>query len=365
MKVLILSCSTGGGHNSCAKYIKQELEDNRIRVDFYDFFDIVKENAKDISSKMYLMSLGKNGNLFKNIYKLGELYSKTKIKSPVYLVNKLYKTKLYDFINKNKYDLVITTHLFPSLTLTAINKSENYTHINFLFVATDYEPCPFIEESKPNYFIMQKGIENKFYKKGIKKEVLLNFGIPVSTKFIDTAKNIKKDLNILNEKVILIMLGSMGFGNVNEIINDLLKKDNIKIIIVCGSNENLFNSLNTIKNDKLIVLGFVNNINDLIYSSDIILSKPGGLSSTEIAVFRKPLVHIFPIPGIETYNSEFFYNKKMSLKADKNEDIMKNINALLDNEDMQKELINNQKKFINCNAAKNLVNFIKKNYNKQ
>ena len=55
----------------------------------------------------------------------------------------------------------------------------------------------------------------------------------------------------------------------------------------------------------------------------------------------------------------------MSLKVDKNEDIIKNINALLDNEDMQKELINNQKKFINCNAAKNLVNFIKKNYNKQ
>lgn len=362
MKVLILSCSTGGGHNSCAKYIKQELEDNNISVDFYDFFDIVNEKAKDLSSKMYLMTLGNNGKLFKNIYKLGELYSKTKIKSPVYLVNKLYTTKLYDFIDKNKYDLIITTHLFPALTLTAINKNENFTHINFLFVATDYEPCPFIEEAKPNYFIMQKGIENKFYKKGIRKEKLLNFGIPISTKFIDNAKNIKKDFNILNEKVILIMLGSMGFGNINEIINDLLKKDNIKIIIVCGSNENLFNSLNKIKNNKLIVLGFVNNINDLIYSSDIILSKPGGLSSTEIAVFRKPLIHIFPIPGIETYNSEFFYNKKMSLKADKNEDIIKNINILLDNENLQKDIINNQKKYINCYSGKDLIDFIKNNY---
>ena len=57
MKVLILSCSTGGGHNSCARYIEEELKDNNIECEFKDFFDIVNTKAKDMSSKIYLKTL--------------------------------------------------------------------------------------------------------------------------------------------------------------------------------------------------------------------------------------------------------------------------------------------------------------------
>ena len=99
------------------------------------------------------------------------------------------------------------------------------------------------------------------------------------------------------------MLGSMGFGNIEKIIDDLLNINNTKIIIVTGTNKELYNKLKKIKNKNLIVFGFAHNINDLIYSSDIVLSKPGGLSSTEIASINKPLIHIFAIPGIETFNT--------------------------------------------------------------
>ena len=91
MKILLLSCSTGGGHNSCARYIEEELKENNIECEFKDFYDIVNEKAKDLSEKIYLKSLGNEGKIFKNIYKMGELYSKTGIKSPVYLINKLHK----------------------------------------------------------------------------------------------------------------------------------------------------------------------------------------------------------------------------------------------------------------------------------
>ena len=57
----------------------------------------------------------------------------------------------------------------------------------------------------------------------------------------------------------------------------------IKIIVICGTNKQLFEKLNEYKNDNLIVIGFTKNINDFIYSSDYVLSKPGGLSSTEFA----------------------------------------------------------------------------------
>ena len=162
MKVLILSCSTGGGHNACGHYIEEELKDNNIECEFRDFFDIVDSKAKDLSSKIYLATLGKDGEIFKRVYKLGEAYSNTGIKSPVYLVNKLHKRTLYKYIQDNNFDLVIVPHLFPALTLTAINKSRGYKKVNFIAVATDYEPCPFFEEAKPDFFIIQKGLEERF-----------------------------------------------------------------------------------------------------------------------------------------------------------------------------------------------------------
>lgn len=358
MKILIISCSTGGGHNACAKYILEELKNNNIEAEFKDFYDIVNKKAKKLSEKLYLSTLNGNGKIFKVVYKLGELYSKTKLKSPVYSVNKLHKKKLYNYIIQNKIDLVITTHIFPALTLTAIKK------VPFLLVATDYTACPFMEETNPNYYVIQNGIEKDFINKGIDEKKLLKTGIPVSSNFIKNAKNIRYNLNIDKEKTILIMLGSMGFGNINKIVNNLLEIDNTKIIIVTGSNKELYNKLKKIKNKKLITLGYVHNMNDLIYSSDIVVSKPGGLSSTEIASINKPLIHAFAIPGIETINTNFFYNHKMSIKCNNENEIIQNIIKLLNDNKLQKEMIKSQSKIINKNSASDLVKFIKSNFDK-
>ena len=358
MKILIISCSTGGGHNACAKYILEELKNNNIEAEFKDFYDIVNKKAKKLSEKLYLSTLNGNGKIFKVVYKLGELYSKTKLKSPVYSVNKLHKKKLYNYIIQNKIDLVITTHIFPALTLTAIKK------VPFLLVATDYTACPFMEEANPNYYVIQNGIEKDFINKGIDEKKLLKTGIPVSSNFIKNAKNIRYNLNIDKEKTILIMLGSMGFGNINKIVNNLLEIDNTKIIIVTGSNKELYNKLKKIKNKKLITLGYVHNMNDLIYSSDIVVSKPGGLSSTEIASINKPLIHAFAIPGIETINTNFFYNHKMSIKCNNENEIIQSIIKLLNDNKLQKEMIKSQSKIINKNSASDLVKFIKSNFDK-
>lgn len=360
MKVLILSCSTGGGHNSCAKYILDELKTNKIEAVYKDFYDVVNVNAKEFSEKVYLSTLAGSGEIFKNIYKLGELYSKTRMKSPVYFINKFHRHTLYKYIVDHEFDVVVATHLFPALTLTAINKYDFPKKIKFITVATDYEPCPFLEETLPNYLVIQKGLEEKFIKKGIADNILLNTGIPVASNFVKKAKNIRDEYNIKDEKLILIMLGSMGFGKISEVLEEILQIDNIKVMVVCGTNQKLYTELEKINNSKLILFGYTDNINDLIYSADIVLSKPGGLSSTEIAMFRKPLLHIFPIPGIETYNTNFFEEKGMSLKCETREEIVEKLNKLLEDTELQKKMSEKQKEFINQDAARELVNVISK-----
>ena len=227
MKVLVLSCNTGGGHNSCGKYICEELESNNIECDFKNYFEIVHLSKKDFSNRIYVKSIGKKGGIFKYIYQIGNAYDKTKIISPVYLVNKMFSNRLYNFIKKNKYDLVICPHLFPAQALTAINKKHK---INFIFVDTDYEYHPFTNEIIADYYVIPKDLEERFVSRGIDKNKLLPFGIPISSRYITNAKNIKNKLNI-NKKMILIMIGSMEIGNVETILDDLLKIENVSIVV--------------------------------------------------------------------------------------------------------------------------------------
>lgn len=358
MKIVVFTCSTGGGHNACARYIKEEFILNGIECDVKDYFELVGDKASGMAEKLYLDTTKGKGSIFGGMYKLGELYSKTSIPSPVYGLNMLVKDKLKNFLKENNYTLAIGTHLFPCLALTKLKKEEP---IHFINVATDYECIPFWEETNPDEFVIPSILlKEEFLKKGFKEEVLLPFGIPVSTNFINAeeCKYLPKDKDI-----ILIASGSMGFGNIKEeVLHILAQINNIYVLVVCGNNETLKNELNQITNPNLIVKGFVDNMNELIKSSKIVITKPGGLTTTEVAVLNKPLIHINPIPGVEDYNATFFASNYMSIRVNNVNNLVTEINRLLNDDNLQNLIIENQKKYINKNSAADLVKYVKEKY---
>lgn len=355
MKILVLSCSTGGGHNACGHYIEEEFKENNIVCDFVDYFDILGPRAKERSEKIYLDTTKGNGGVFKIAYKLGEAYSKTGITSPVYSFNKLMKNKIKLFIDKHNYDLVICPHLFPSMAITALK--EEGKDIKLINVATDYHAIPFWEETKPDYFVIpHKSLQDEFIKKGINKDILLDFGISVSSSF----SRINNNLNLPSDKdIVLVASGSMGFGKMKDIVETMLKEiPNIYVVAICGNNKKLYSELQEIDNENLLVKGYVNNINEYIAASTIVLTKPGGLTSTEVGVIRKPMIHLMPIPGVENYNAEFFKKNGLSLVSNNIDEVIDNTSKLLKDKDLQKNMMENQSKIINKNSAKDLVEFV-------
>ncbi len=361
-KVLILSCGTGGGHNTAAKAIQEELLDMGIKTDFKEYLEIINQKLKDGVNNLYLKSTNKNGKVFKRVYHLGKIYEKTKLKSPVYFLNSLNKKKLYKYIKENEYAFVITTHLFAAQALTAIKKEHR---IHFLQVATDYVSIPFWEETNPDYFVIpSKELEADFIEKGIKKQKLLPLGIPVRKQFrVEYDKQVvKKQLNLdVNKKYILILNGSMGFGNVKEITKKLL--ESIKehsLIISCGNNKELNTFLNNEykNNNRIIVLPYTNDLGQYMSACEVVLSKPGGLTTTEIATMRKPLIHIMPIPGCENNNAEFFAERGMSIKCDNIEQVVDNTKKLLKDVDLQNEMIENQKKYISKDTCEKIAEIV-------
>lgn len=354
MKVVVFTCSTGGGHNACANYIKEEFISRGISCDVKDYMELVGKNASGLAEKIYLDSTKGQGKVFGSVYKLGELYSKTGIPSPVYGLNRLVKKKLYQYLVDNQYDLALGTQLFACLALSAVKK--DYP-ISFINVATDYECIPFWEETNPDYFVIPSSLlMQRFIDKGFSENILLPIGIPISSRFLDCTAS----QDIPNDKeMILLTSGSMGFGQLKEVVLRLLEEvPDTYIVVVCGSNQALKEELDHIDNDCLIVKGFVHNMNEYIKASSIVISKPGGVTTTEVAELRKPLIHMMPIPGVENYNADFFEEYRMSLKANNVSDLVFKTKTLLQDKKLQDELVIKQKKYIQSYSAKALVDFV-------
>ena len=182
----------------------------------------------------------------------------------------------------------------------------------------------------------------------------------MATSFFDT-----KEIPELNDKdVILLTSGSMGFGQIKDIVVNLLAQiNNAYLVVICGSNEKSKEELEKIDNVNLIVKGFVNNMNDYMAASTVVISKPGGLTTTEIAAMNKPLVHMMPIPGVEDYNANFFANNKMSIRANNINEIVDATKKLLSDKMLREELMINQRKLINKYSAKSLVEYVLKYMN--
>lgn len=354
MRIVVFTCNTGGGHNACARYIQEEFQSRGVECDIKDYMELAGKNASSLAEKMYLDSTHGNGKMFGSVYKLGELYSKTKIPSPVYGLNKLIKYKLYRYLMDYQYDLAIGTQLFACLGLTAVKKEYPICFIN---VATDYECIPFWEETKPDYFVIPSSLlMQRFMDKGFSKDILLPIGIPISSRFLDS----KESCEFPKDKdMILLTSGSMGFGDLKNIVLRLLEEiHDTYLVVVCGNNKKMKKELEMIQNDYLIVKGFIHNMGEYMKASTIVITKPGGVTTTEVVELRKPLILMMPIPGVEDYNASFFENHQMALKANNVEELVKKTKGLLENKNIQEELVRNQEKYIHPYSAKALVDFV-------
>ena len=122
MKVLILSCDTGCGHNSAAAAIADELARRGIEHHVFDPLTLGGKHTDRIVSSSYTGMLRKAPSAFGAIYRAGDLYSSTGITSPIYLANAMYAKRLNAYIMGGCYDRVICTHLFAMEAMTAIKR---------------------------------------------------------------------------------------------------------------------------------------------------------------------------------------------------------------------------------------------------
>lgn len=369
MDALILSCSTGGGHNAAARALKEELDRRGHNAVMLDPYKLAGKNLDKKVGDGYIKIAQKTPRLFGAIYKLGDEYRRLPIHSPVYAVNKAMVGKMQSYLEAHRYDVIFTTHIYPGEIL-AYMKNMGIELPARIFIATDYVCVPFTEEIDCDFFVTPaKELNEDFTGRGIAAEKLIPAGIPVSRVFSEDISRMSaaKELGLDAEKRYLLLSGgSIGAGLIEKTISVLCgyldKHPEYRLIVICGNNKRLFERLRAEygEDSRYILLESTDKMALYMKLCDAFMSKPGGLSSTEAAVSGTPLIHISPIPGCENKNMEFFEKCGMSIAVGTKTEKLEGALDRLREPDFIADMRENQRKYINSAAASDICSFAEK-----
>ena len=369
MKILLLSCNAGQGHNSAASAVKEALENRGVTCDMKDALSFAHiRSTSRIVSGTYIGMVSKAPLVFGGVYKAGDIMGSPNFHSPVYYFNALSAGRLGRFIEKGGYDGVVMSHVFGAQMLTRLKSRRRRRSCPRTYcVATDYTSTPLWEETTPDYFfIPHEDLAEEFVKKGIPMEKLVPTGIPISPRYnvkIDKAEARRRLCIPEDALVYLVMTGSMGFGNISDIVSGIIENStraNIAIMVMTGKSKKLQERITEdFKWEKrVIAVPFTTEVPLYMDACDVVLTKPGGLSTTEAAVKGVPLVHTKPIPGCETRNAVFFAEKGMAVPAWSNRTTASIAVKLAENSSARNAVGEAQRREMPKNAADSIAKFI-------
>ena len=379
MRLLILSCNTGEGHNSTAKAIIQAAESDGAVCEMKDALSYWPAGTNSFICGGHVFLYRNAPELFGAGYRFFEVMSektneknqlreqkgKEPARNAIFGLAKLPAEKLYADISAGDYDAVICVHVFASLMMTEIRRKYGDSLPTY-FVATDYTCSPGVNISDFNAcFIPAEGLIPEFSGLGVKPEKLIPTGIPIRADFYTKlpADEAKEKLGLPKDRrIVLFMCGSMGVGPMKETVGLLLESmpSDAAIAVICGRNEKLKSQMEKVGNNgNLFVIGYTKEVCTYMDAASLIITKAGGLSSTEAATKHLPMVFIDAIPGLEVHNRDFFCDNGCAVSGETAEEISSVVCALLNNDSKLNELRNRLAGYFTHRAADEIYGYIK------
>ncbi|MGL4990022.1 MAG: MGDG synthase family glycosyltransferase [Sarcina sp.] len=336
-KILILTTATGEGHNQAAKSLRDILKTEYSEVEIFDFLKKTKAvndlivGGYELSAKIFPYVYGFFYALtdFKSINRLAELF----LNSPI--------EKTLDYINEFKPDVIACTHPLAVSILGYLSRKK-LIDIPTISIITDFKPhYTYYSNEISAYITGSEFTKQELIKFGVSSNKIYPVGIPISKSFYENSTKQYENNNFCK---ILVMGGSMGLSGISKVIEQLtINSNKLEITLVCGRNETLKNTLNLKYKEfsNLKILGFVTNIPTLMDEMDLIITKPGGLTTTESINKGLPMIIPFVIPGQETDNSKLLVNEGAAIRVKNISNINNVLNDLIENPYKLKSLKNN------------------------
>jgi len=308
MKILIPYASAGAGHRRAAEaiydYLKGACPDYGIKI--IDVLDKTNALFRFNNTVGYSALIKYAVGLWNFAFWLTEFKLFRFISSPLAtFINNINSVNFIRYLIRKNPDVIISTHFLPS-NIAALLKRHRKIKSKLVTVITDFGVHPYwISKHTDLYVVASDFTKERLIKEGVSSEIIKVFGLPFHPRFLRQfdRKALASKIGINPDKfTVLLMTGSFGIGPL-ETIAELLHKE-MQVLVVCATNEKLRNNLLKKNLPNVIVYGFVDNTEELMAVSDLIVTKAGG--STIAEVLNMDLVPVFVsiIPGQESGNVE-------------------------------------------------------------
>ena len=370
-KILVLYGSYGGGHLSAAKSIYEYLTtiNPDLHVELVDCIEYINKHLNKISTDAY-KGMTKNAPfMWELVYNATQDGAMAKVATTS---NKILSFKLLQLIEETNPDLIISTHFFSS-QMCAFLKQKGKINCKLATILTDYHihnQWLYLPEYVDFFFVANSDMKKEMILNKIPARKIYITGIPVSSRFSNkfNKDEIFKEFNLDKTKrtVLFFAGGEFGLGRnttfmtLKAIIR--LFKDT-QVVAISGKNQKMklkFQKLieTTGSSDRVKLLDFTDKVPELMHIANFVVTKPGGLTSTESLVSGLPIIIINPIPGQEEQNAEFLVNNGAAIWIRKEDNIARVLKNLYRDKEKFKSMAKAAKKIAKPNSTKNICEIL-------
>ena len=338
MRVLIATVTAGGGHLQAAAALVGAWRtlhpgDTVRKVDVLDFsppfykrlyekgYEALVKRAPELYALLFKET--DNSSLMRKLCRLRRSFSSAT------------HQRFVNHLIRFRPDVVLCTHFMPLGILGGLMSKEPRFRPFTVCVVTDFEAhALWIEPCVDLYCVAADETKASLISRGVLPEKVAVTGIPISASFSKriSAGRVRKNYG-LREGVptVLVLSGGFGMGPIGGVLAELDKLHHpVQVLAVAGRNKRLRRELASLKHLQFTrVLGFVTNMNEMMSVADLIVTKPGGLTSSEALAVGRPLLILNPIPGQETANSAFLLKHGAAVKVNRMKDLVRRIDLLL------------------------------------
>ena len=368
MKILILYASYGNGHFSAANSLKEYIDTFSSENEA-----ILVDSIKYINKFVDKITVDTFAWMSKKVPKLWETTYEKSEKGPLSKINistmKLMSIKLLELIEEINPDIIISTHPFNNEMCGRLKEKKKIS-CKIYSVITDFAPhAQYLTRKNvlDCYFVSNYGMKQDLIDYGIETERIKVTGIPISPDFskIHDKDNIRQELN-LNNKFTFLMFASWSediYKSIRVFETLLNSKDDIQVIAITGKSKDLKHSFENLvkkygKENSFKILGFSKKIPELMAISNIVISKPGGLTSSESLACELPIIISSAILGQEEQNSNFLLNNGVAMRIFEETNIHSMFFELLNSPIRYNQMKDMTKIVGKPNASKDIINTI-------
>jgi len=338
MRILIATVTAGGGHLAAAAALEEAWralrpKDAVERVDLVKFFSPLH---RKIHADGYVKLVARAPELW------GMIFAKTgdpKVARRLNRIKELFpsraRTRFARFVSDRNPDVVLCTHYEPVDALGQLRRKHKTRPPFVVSIVTDFEAhALWMDTGVDLYCVAAEETKARLVARGATAESVVATGIPIAAKFATPvdALAVRRAIGLRDDlPTLLVLSGGFGMGPVGKILGALDKVPRaFQTVVVCGRNEELRRDLAAQdRQHPTRVLGFAGNMHELMGVADLILTKPGGLTSSEALALGKPLFILDPIPGQEAANSDFLLERGAAAKVNRVEDLPFRVEQLL------------------------------------